>query len=167
MAKTFLKVKSDFTKGLTGAISALQAKSVAVGIPAAETDRDDGEITNAALLFINNFGSPAQNIPARPVMDIGIRNAKDAITAEFEAFGRAVFTKDVGPQAYDKYYNRIGIIASNSIKAVINSQEGIAPPSEATLANRERKGFKGTKALIETGQLRNAITYVIETKRRK
>ena len=34
--------------------------------------------------------------------------------------------------------------------------------SDATLETRESEGFKGTKALIVTGQMRNAITYVVK-----
>lgn len=167
MSKPFMKV-SDFTKAFMNNLKALQDLETLVGIPSAETERkpekgESSEITNAALLFINEFGSPAQNIPARPVMKIGIKNAQDSIGLEFKKAAQTVLSK--GPSAVERYYERAGIIASNSVKKVINDQEGIEHISFATALNRLRKGFKGDKALIVTGQMRNAITYVVRNKK--
>jgi hypothetical protein len=95
-------------------------------------------------------------------MAIGIRKAKDEIAEQFRQ--AAVNALKQGFAALDTYFERAGIIASNSVKKVINSQEGIKGPSEATLAARKAQGFKGTKALVVTGQMRNAITYVVRGK---
>lgn len=162
MSKPSLKVTADFTEDFNKIIKSFKGDNVLVGIPANDTERsdDDTTITNAALLAINEFGSPINNIPARPVMAIGIRNAKDQIAEEYKKAMQNALQK--GMSALSVFYNRAGIIASNSVKKAINSQEGIDEPSEATLAARERAGFKGTKALIVTGQMRNAITYVVK-----
>lgn len=163
--KPFLKVE-DFTKAFMNAVDALQVKRTLVGIPEEENNRGPGlegeeqSIGNAALLFINNFGSPANNIPPRPVMEIGIRNAQDAITEEMKNAAKRGLSK--GGAAITQYFERVGIIASNSVKRAINDQIDIEPPAESTLKGRQAKGFKGTKALIVTGQMRNAITYVVE-----
>lgn len=155
-----MRVVKDLTKSFSLAVKSLESKATLVGIPADESKRaDDSPITNAALLYINNFGSPAQNIPARPVMDIGIRNAQDEIIAESRVAAQKVLSGDVG--FLDKYHDRIGIIGSNSIKKAINDQDGIEPIAFATALARARKGFKGDKALIVTGQMRNAITWVV------
>lgn len=161
-----MKVTSDFTKDFNSIVKKFKHDAVLVGIPADDTERDteDGEtpmITNAALLAINNFGSPANNIPARPVMEIGIRNAQEAIAAQFKK--AAVDALSKGFAAVVTYYERAGIIAANSVKKAINDQEGFDPPAESTLKSRESKGFKGTKSLVVTGQMRNAITSVINT----
>lgn len=161
MSKPTLEVK-DFTKEFNEVISKFKNDSVLVGIPEDETDREDGEtagINNATLLAINNFGSPINNIPARPVMEIGIRAAQDDIAAQYKIAAIKALTQ--GPKALSQYYNRVGIIASTSIKKVINEQIDIDPPSAGTLRTRKSRGFKGTKSLIVTGQLRNAITYVV------
>lgn len=156
---------TDFTDRFMKAIESFKKDAVLVGIPETENNRDNaGPIGNAALLAINNFGSPANNIPARPVMQIGIKNAQEAIAAQFKVAAQTVLSK--GPSALQTYYERAGIIASQSIKKVINDQEGIDPPAEATLKARKyitKTGFKGTKALVVTGQMRNAITYVVKT----
>lgn len=156
-----LTVTSDFTRDFNEIIKKFKNDEVLVGIPEVDTTRkEDAPINNATLLAINEFGSPQNNIPARPVMSIGIKNAQVEIADQFKGAVQDAFKK--GVSALSTYYNRIGLIASNSVKKAINSQEGIAPPSDATLAAREAKGFKGTKALIVTGQMRNAITYVVK-----
>lgn len=158
--KPTLTVTADFTEEFNEIVKKFKRDVVLVGIPEEDNERqDDAPIGNAAILALNEFGSPANNIPARPVMQIGIRNAQDAIAEQFKKATVEALSK--GVSALSPAYNRIGIIASNSVKKVINSQEGIAPPSEATLAIRKSKGFKGTKALIVTGQLRNSVTYVV------
>lgn len=155
-----LTVTSDFTEDFNRIVRGFKRDAVLVGIPEEETDRTDDEgINNATLLAINNFGAPSAGIPARPVMEIGIRQAQPAIAAEFGKAAKAALSQ--GLPALSQYYNRVGIIASNSVKKAINSQEGIEPPAAATLDAREARGFKGTKALIVTGQMRNAITYVV------
>jgi hypothetical protein len=162
MSKPFLKI-DDFTGAFMNAVAALKQQETLVGIPEDENDRtEDGEIGNAALLFINNFGSPANNIPARPVMEIGIRNAQDAIALEMKRAAQEGLSK--GGKAVTQYFDRVGMIASNSVKRAINEQIDIEPPAQGTLNQRERKGFKGTKSLIVTGQMRNAITYVVRAK---
>lgn len=159
--KPTLEVTVDFIKDFKRIVARFRNDQVLVGIPADNSKRNgDVQTNNATLLAINNFGSPARNIPARPIMAIGIRNAKDAIGEEFKKVTKAALSQ--GVSALSPAYNRIGIIASNSIKKVINSQEGIVGPSPLTLALRKSKNFAGTKALLVTGQLRNAITYVVK-----
>lgn len=159
MSKPTLQIE-DFSDEFNEAIKAFKNDAVLVGIPEDETKRDEGPIGNAALLAINEFGSPLNNIPPRPVMKIGIKKASGEIA---EQFRQAVLKSlSQGKNFLEQYYERAGIIASNSIKKVINAQEGIEPPSEATLAARASAGFKGTKSLIVTGQMRNAITYVVK-----
>ena len=163
MSKPTLKVE-DFSKEFAKVIAKFRYDRVLVGIPEEENPRDSQEkgapIGNAALLAINNFGSPANNIPARPVMQIGIERSQDEIAAQFRAAAVKALSGNVG--AVSSAYQRAGIIASNGVKKAINDQIGIDPPSDATLKSREARGFKGTKALIVTGQMRNAITYVVK-----
>lgn len=162
MRKPALKITEDNTDFFNQTIKSFKNDKVLVGIPVEENAREDqGPINNATLLAINNFGSPLNNTPPRPVMSIGIKKAQEPIAEQFKLAVVNTFTKG-DKNAMDKYYERAGIIASNSIKKVINSQEGIKPPSEATLAARKAVGFLGKKALIVTAQMRNAITYVVK-----
>lgn len=153
-------ITKDFTTDVNNIIKGFKRDSVLVGIPEEKTERkEDAPINNATLLAINNFGSPANNIPPRPVMEIGIRNARQEITDEYKKGAVAALSK--GLSALSVYYNRAGLIASTSIKKAINEQIGFPPPADSTIEARQARGFKGTKALIVTGQMRNAITYVV------
>lgn len=162
--KPFMKVTSDFTSDFNAIIKRFRNDEVLVGIPESEASRDhaDGEsvgVNNATLLAINNFGSPQNNIPARPVMQNGIKNADARIVDQFRQAAKSGLTS--GADGLDVFYNRAGIIASTSIKKAINDQDFDDEPAPATLAIRRAHGFKGTKSLIVTGQMRNAITYVL------
>lgn len=161
-SKPTLKVTSDFTSDFNAIVKKFRKDDVLVGIPEQKTERREGSINNAEILAISEFGSPANNIPARPVMKTGIKKAQNEIAECFKQAAIRAFSD--GISALNTYYNRAGIIASNSIKKVINDQEGIKPPSKTTLDARELRGFKGTKALIVTGQMRNAITWVVKGK---
>lgn len=164
-----LIVTADFTKSFNDLVKKIKGDVVLVGIPEEDPSRrkepdEDTSINNATLLAINNFGSPANNIPPRPVMEVGIRNAQDEISQQFRS--AAINALSGRPEAVERDYGRAGMIGANSIKKAINDQDfdGADGPSDATLAIRQEKGFKGTKSLIVTGQMRNAITYVVKGK---
>jgi hypothetical protein len=166
MSKPSLTVTSDFTKNFNEILKRFRKDEVLVGIPEVKATRTGDEeekepINNATLLAINEFGSPQNNIPPRPVMAIGIRLAQAPIADQFKLAAQNALSQ--GFKALDIYYNRVGLIASNSIKQVINNQTDIKGPSKSTLKGRKARGFKGTKALIVTGQMRNAITYVLRS----
>lgn len=166
--KPSLTVTSDFTEHFNEIVRKFKRDAVLVGIPEANGERDAEEsesksqISNAALLAIMNFGSALNNIPAWPVMAIGIQKAQTEIVAQLKRGAQLALSQ--GFSAIDTYYNRAGLIASNSIKKVINAQEDVPKdrPTDSTLGARKRDGFKGTKYWIVTGQMRNAITYVIK-----
>jgi LmbE family N-acetylglucosaminyl deacetylase len=164
--KIGVTVTEDFTEKVNKILASFKRDVVLVGIPQDHTQRTDANhttINNATILAINEFGSPLNNIPPRPVMKLGIKNCQKEVADAFKEAVQKSFAE--GINALPTYYNRAGIIASNSIKKVINSQEGIKPPKESTLKARKyinKGGFKGTKALLVTGQLRNAITYVVK-----
>lgn len=154
-------VVQDFTENFNAIVKKFRKDAVLIGIPEDDTKREeDSPISNAALLAITNFGSPHNNVPPWPVMAIGIRNAQDAVAEQFKLAAQKVLTG--GLSALEIAYERVGIIASNSVKKAINSQEAAPPLAEETLAARKSDGFKGTKRGIVTGQMRNAITYVVK-----
>lgn len=158
----------------------LSKKTVLVGVPEAKAQREDGEpVNNAALAYIHEFGSPANNIPPRPFLIPGIESAKSKIAAQLAEAGKAALNKD--NSAVDKRLNAAGLAAQNSAKTKINSGD-FAPLSDSTVRARAARGRKGAIAelasrkagneannenarpLIDSGQLRNSITYVIRKK---
>jgi hypothetical protein len=163
--KPTLTVTKDFTKELNETIARFKKDAVLIGIPQSESQREgDEEINNAAILALNHFGSENAHIPPRPVLTIGIKNAQEAIAEQFKLLAKNILKK--GQSALTVYYERAGIIAANACKAVINDGSEILPPSPATIKARKyltKSGFKGTKSLLVTGQMRNAITYVVQS----
>jgi hypothetical protein len=165
MSKPTLTVTKDFTKQFNEVIARFKSDAVVVGIPEDKTDRKEvGEINNATLLALNHFGSEKLGIPPRQPLTIGIRNAQPAIAEQFKIAAQSALS--AGPKALTQYYERAGSIASSAVKKVINDQEGIQAPAPSTLKARQyltKAGFKGTKALVVTGQMRNAITWVVKS----
>ena len=171
-------------KGLASAlasINALTQNEVLIGIPSTDASRDDpgksgADLTNAAIGYIQETGSPAANIPARPFLVPGVTNAIPKIVAQLKKGATAAVNGD--KSAAEKALNAAGLIGSDAAKSVIEA--GIMPAlASSTLRGRGRAGMIGsaqelksrkegnepgieyTKPLIVTGQLRDSITYVI------
>jgi len=181
---------ADNVAKLLKQVDALTKLDVLVGIPAETTGRD-GKMNNATIAYIHEFGSPAQNIPARPFLRPGVKNAREDIAAEMEKGAKEVLK---GGDA-SVTLNRVGMIARNSVvKAITNPNPPFAPLSPVTIRNRLRKTQAGRRQikklqqsgqslsawaqqrtpggglniqpLLDTLQMRNAITYVIREAKR-
>jgi len=155
-----VKITKDNTKNLLANIEALASKRVYVGVPGEKANRS-GPINNAQIGYISENGSPVNNIPARPHLVPGVRDALPAIEKVLKVSAKAAMKL---PDAAEARLERAGIIAALSVRKKIVSQEGFQELSPGTLKARKRKGFKGTKALIESGQYMNAITFVVRPK---
>lgn len=131
------------------------AQSAGVALPPQPAE----PITNAAIAYIAENGSPARNIPPRPFMRQGIALERLAITKQFQKAGRAALLGDL--DAMDKAFHSIGLIASRGMKTAIQESDFV-PLAPRTLAARLDRGRTGTKPLLDTGQLRNSVTYVLQ-----
>lgn len=156
-----VKVITDKTADLMKSIKSLTTNQLLVGIPSDKAKRKDGDdaIDNAGIGFINEYGSPLQNIPARPSLVPGVNKVADQC-AEIIAKGAADAILG-GSAALDKAFTKAGLIAQASVRATLTAGEGFEPLAQSTLDARERAGAKGTKPLIRTGQLRNSFTFVV------
>jgi hypothetical protein len=170
------------------AVSVLTSTSVMVGVPKEKAGRKDGTFSNVEIAYVQDHGSIDGRIPARPFMEPGIKSVQDKIVAQFEEAGKVAFTGT--PKRVEAIFNRIGLIASQGIKAKIS--EGIPPPLAASTIKGRISRIKGKKRrarietalagdeympaipasrqagaegvftpLIVTGALRNSITYVL------
>ena len=150
-----IKVNNNIKKEITK-LKELQKQTIRVGVLGNKTNRQDGEITNASLLYLHTWGSFINNIPARPVLD-----AIEIKINEFDKDTQYVMKK----------------FLQNTLNALTTARQigGIA--LHYTLMSFETKGFgrwaelraKTIKAknssaiLIETGELRRSLTFdVIE-----
>jgi len=173
---------------LVNDLLSLVKKQVLVGVPGETNPRwlIDGKgkskvkkpsaIGNATLAFIHDQGSPLQKIPARPFMQTGIKNCQDKILPEFMAIALAQL--DVKKDQIDRRLNRIGLIAQSSIRNAITQGEGWPPLKRGTLLGRLRKRkalrrmpkerreeiMGSLRPLIDTGQLRSSISYVVRSR---
>lgn len=186
-----LKVTSDSLADLRLAIRDLAAHEVLVGFPDETADRQDdtgamkgskavlgaaSEITNASLGYIHDKGAPEANIPARPFMEPGVMSKREKIVDELERAAASVL-RDPRADVFARL-QRVGVAAVLGIKGKIN--EGVPPPlSERTLRERARKGREGAmwelawraagapagvelaKPLVDTAQMRNAVSFVV------
>lgn len=157
--KSGVRVVRDNFAAIMAQMTALSKGDVLVGIPADETERQKGDpITNAALGYIHEMGAPAANIPARPWLVPGIKNAQDKISTRLGAAMRAALLQNAAER--DRQLHAAGLIAASAAKAMINSN--IAPAlADATLAARRARGVTRENTLVDTGQLRNSVTYVV------
>lgn len=133
---------------------------VLVGIPQKETTREGEEITNAELLFIHTNGSPVNNIPARPVIEPAIKYNKDRISEMLRKSAQA-FIDGSRIKAYEQL-ERVGIYAQNICRGwFTNPNNGWPPNSPSVIKVKMKKGATEPRPLIDTGELRKSITYVI------
>jgi hypothetical protein len=161
-----VKVTVDKTDDVMRAVKVLTKRQVLIGIPDVNAARkpdgnDPSPIGNAALGYIHETGSPAQNIPARPFLVPGVASIKNQAIARLKKAGQAALDGDIKP--IDKELNAIGLIGQAAVQQKITDGP-FEPLAPRTIAARVRKGFTGIKPLLRTGQLRQAITFVLRDK---
>lgn len=186
-----LTVTKDSVNAVVKGINELVGKRVLVGYPESSShdSRGGGEPTNAQLAYTHEFGAPANNLPARPFVIPGVEKAEDGSVkmlrkaADFAIAGK--------PNLSDEQLNRAGLNAVNSVKNEI-STASFVPLKPATIRGRKygrqtksrrqseteylrlvdegmdpgaAQTATGIQPLVNTGQLRNAATYVIRRKK--
>ena len=152
----------DNSRRLLEGLALLSDLRVMVGVPGDETERDDTDaITNAALLYIHENGAPEVGIPARPTMGPGIRDARIEIERRLGMAGTAAL--EGRPSSVLNQFRTAGNAGAMAVKARINSNTP-PPLKPGTLAARRRRGVMRTNTLVDTGQMRNAVTYVVRNR---
>lgn len=180
MAETFnLQVKVDEVANVVERVRTLTGNTILIGIPSTTAGRTDTPIDNASIGYINEFGSPAQNIPARPFLRPGVQDAIPVVLPMLRKVAEGAFSKsrDKSIQAM----HRIGITTASAVRRRVTTGP-FTPLADATVAARARRGRKGAieemkrraagkaagtnlaKPLIDTGALRRSITYVLRGK---
>jgi hypothetical protein len=111
------------------------------------------EIYLADIAFKNNFGSYAEKIPARPFGSTLLtrygEKIENLVHKEFLEYFK-------GRQNLATTYNRIGLVVSGYMKDNLTNGNW-KPNSPLTVF------LKGSsKPLIDTGQMRQAITYIVK-----
>ena len=151
-----MQMITDALPDLLRRLASVAQRDVLVGVPAGE-GRDDGP-TNAEIGYQNEFGSPANNIPARPHLLPGVAAVQDKAAAKLTRAADAAASGRVSDA--ERHLHAAGLLAQNSVRRTLTTT-AYRPLSERTLAERRARGRTGTKPLIDTGQYRRSITYVI------
>lgn len=184
MVKSGLTTLADNSADILDALDYLRNTKLMVGIPATNAPRQGEAASNAVIGYVMENGNPEKNIPARPFLIPGIGNIKDIIQQYMKAAGQAALSGE--RNQVKVLFNRLGLLAVSAVRKVIDNQ-GFAPLAESTLKARIAKlGVRARKdlaaalasgstqmaqvaagatdylkILIDTGAMRNAITYVL------
>lgn len=153
--KIGLNIVEDHLPELQRVMAELGANTVSVGV--ADTPRTDGELTNAELAYIHEYGEPATNLPARPALAQGLERALPATGDALQA-GLAD-ALDGNPDGAVAALAVAGTFAVDAIKREYQSGE-FAPLSPARAQERARAG-QGTQPLYATHQLEQAVEFEI------
>lgn len=184
--KCGIKVAGPTLPDVHASIRTLLSKEVLVGIPADAAERPKAEAdepNNAMLGYVHEHGMPEQNIPARPFLAPGVRSVSDQIVRAFHQMATEAL-KGGGPDRMDKMFHAVGMLTSSAVKNYIDA--GIGPPlADLTVARRAARGREGAqleldnrakgeapslelaKPLVDTGELRKSINYVVVKRRRE
>jgi hypothetical protein len=184
----------DRVRQLVEGVHALADAAVLVGVPEDHAERPVdptvpggglGQINNAAIGYIHEFGAPEVGIPARPHLIPAIRELGPEATLRLQKIGLQAL--EGAPESVDKGLQALGVRAQSAVR--IKLEDGpFVPLSPYTVANRFRqRGTKGPRKaelqyaallaagadpqaaqdeagirpLINTGEYRNAINYVV------
>lgn len=156
-------------------IRSLSDVQVMVGIPSTRNSRQGEPITNAALGYIHENGSPVRNIPARPFLRPGVQNAQPETVKYFRAAAEAAI--EGKRQIMMNNLEAAGMNAATKVQLKI-TEGPFTPLAPSTIARRRAKlagttaltqhqlsqGFAEIRPLLDTGQLRAAITYVVRNR---
>ncbi|ENV16961.1 MULTISPECIES: hypothetical protein [Acinetobacter] len=143
---------------ILNAVSELSKTDVLVGVPHGEARTDGDGMTNAAIGYLLETGSPAMNLPPRPHLIPGIEEVQDLIAEKLTWAVDAALTGNTKRMYF--YLESAGMKATMNVKRFINAGD-FAPLAPLTIKGRKARGRKSEKPLVDTAQYRNSHTYVV------
>lgn len=174
---------------LAKSLQVLLRQQVYVGVPEKDSTRKSGEITNAALAFIHTNGARASDmrrivqvkmnrgasyeaataaylhthgsylyqIPPRPIIQPAIeaKGNKELIQEQLKLAAKAAL--DSKPAQVRVHLRLAGMIGQNVVRAwFTDPRNNWAPNAPSTIARKH-----SARPLIDTGDLRKSMTYVL------
>ena len=151
-------IKKEYNGGLKGFLDRFKEigkPKVYIGVPASKNGMHEGGINMATLLAIHVLGAPSRGIPQRdPLRPPLIANAQRY--SDLLALGlKNALSDGTDPKLV---YEKIGIVATNDVKDYFVTGN-FKPLNQKTI---DRKG--SSKPLIDTEELRGAISYEVRNK---
>jgi len=135
---------------MTGSVGDKSLSSVAGGIAN----------NNAQLGYLHEHGSPAANIPRRPWLVPGVTSTLPALESALRKAALAALQLPADRQGIAKALHTVGLLAQAGVRRYLTVAH-LMPLKPSTLAARRRRGRRGTRPLLETGRLRQAIGFAI------
>lgn len=165
--KNGLTVTTDNADAVLAALVKLSSMDVLVGIPEGNAAREDGQLNNAEIGYLQSTGATIEidgavvTLPPRPFLDIGIEDTQERTTAHLKA--AAQYALEGKTEGAERELERAGIIASDGAKSVIEAGDRLAPLSKKTIQKRReaKPPIAGDKPLRARGYLLRSITYVV------
>lgn len=168
--------KGEGLSKMLEAVREFTQNEVLVGIPEDSSARG-GDINNAQLLYIHTNGSPLMGIPARPLIEPAIETPENSamIADAFkDGFVAALEGNSAGASMA---LESAGMLGQAAVQGHFTGANGWAANAGITIEGgwmRNKKSGKPFKVkgkgsnrpLIDTGNLRNAITYAVRRKTR-
>lgn len=187
---TNMSITKDLTGDILKSLKELANKNVCVGVPEEENAERQSSIheniTNAQLLYIHTHGirdtdmikemqhdldhgmpysqahelyvhehgSPLWHSPPRPVLEPAIDNSKELISEQMKKVAETALNgDDISPGL-----NKVGMLGQNIARDWFTN-----PNNEWEPNTRNTIKTKGSdKPLIDTGELRKSITYIVK-----
>ena len=130
--------------------------AIEIGVVSDNTERKiKVGITNSELMYIHENGSPLNNIPARPVLDMTIKYASEELLNDtIDNCLQIWINSKKSQEAVEKELNKLCLKMEKYARQLIYSNDGrLAPNAPSTIA---KKG--DNHPLFDTGQLARSIT---------
>lgn len=126
-------------------------KRVLIGVPAGKSEEDGTSM--ALVAAVNEFGSADGKVPERSFLRAGLRHGFYAITRLNVA---SLHEVSQGRMTAEMALERTGMVAAGAVKKYIPVGEFV-PNAPSTI-----KAKGSSKPLIDSGSLRQSITWVVE-----
>ena len=138
---------------LYGVSKEFKGKVVQVGFPTSAKYEDGTPVAYVAV--INNYGAPAQGIPARPFFEPAIAAHKKEWTA---FLGKSIGRVSKGQWTANDAFDALGYTVGSDIQIAI--RDVTSPPLKPETI--KRKGF--AKPLIDKGLMIASVSYTVAQK---
>ncbi|UKL15085.1 hypothetical protein [Elizabethkingia phage EKP1] len=160
-------ITGDNAAAILDALRQLSGTDVLVGIPEGNAPREDGQLNNAEIGYLQSTGATVEidgetvTLPPRPFLEMGIEDSRDKTTAQLRL--AAVEALSGNAVMAGKHLESAGQIASDAARTVIEAGDRLAPLSEKTIQKRReaKPPIAGDKPLRARGYLFRSITYVV------
>ena len=151
-------IQTEHNGGLKGFLERFREigkPKVYIGVPTSKNGMHEGGINMATLLALHVLGAPSRGIPQRdPLRPPLIANAQRY--SDLLALGlKNALANGTDPKLV---YEKIGIVATNDVK------DYFITGNFKALSEKTIKAKGSSKPLVDTGELRNSISYEVRNK---